>query len=215
MSKDEERSVAAGRLRVVPTDPSEVRALYDEWADGYEADLDAWDYRTPVDVAELLLGAQPDAARVLDVGCGTGRSGRALHAAGFTSLVGCDLSSAAIAVAEATGVYERVVEVDLHRLPLPFADNEFAALTCVGVMTYLPDTDAIVREFCRIVRAGGTIVISQREDVWLERNCRELIDRLDRDGVCEAVRQSEPRPYLPGNDEMADVRVILCVLRKR
>lgn len=215
MSRQEGRSVADGRLRTAPSDPTEVRALYDEWADGYEADLDSWDYRTPIDVSELLLGTQPDAARVLDVGCGTGRSGRALQAAGFTSLVGCDLSLKSLAVAEATRAYERVVEVDLQQLPTPFADNEFDALTCVGVMTYVPDTDAIVREFCRIVRAGGTIVFSQREDVWIERSCRDLIDHLVRDGVCDSVHQSEPRPYLPKNDEMSDIRVVLCVLRKR
>ena len=120
MDGDGEASVADGRLRVAPTDPIEVRALYDAWADRYEEEVDAWDYRTPTDVAELLRGAQPEAAHVLDVGCGTGRSGRALRDAGFASLVGCDLSPKALAIAEAAGVYERVVEVDLQQLPTPF-----------------------------------------------------------------------------------------------
>jgi predicted TPR repeat methyltransferase len=215
MSQSDERSVADGRLRTAPSSPTEVRALYDEWAEGYEADLDSWDYRTPVDVAELLRDFQPEASHVLDVGCGTGRSGRALEAAGFTSLVGCDLSPKSLDVAEATGVYERLLEVDLQQLPVPFVDDEFDALTCVGVMTYVPDTEAIVREFIRIVRVGGTIVFSQREDVWSERNCSELIGRLARDGLCDPLHQSEPRPYMPNSDEMGDVRVILCALRKR
>ncbi len=215
MSQSDERSVADGRLRTAPSSPTEVRALYDEWAAGYEADLDSWDYRTPVDVAELLRDLQPEASHVLDVGCGTGRSGRALQAAGFTSLVGCDLSPKSLDVAEATGVYERLLEVDLQQLPVPFLDNEFDALTCVGVMTYVPDTEAIVREFIRIVRIGGTIVFSQREDVWSERNCSELIGQLARDGLCDPLHQSEPRPYMPNSDEMGDVRVILCAVRKR
>ena len=215
MCDDANRSVADGKLRVAPTDPVEVRALYDAWADRYEQDLDAWDYRTPHDVAELLHEAQPDAARVLDVGCGTGRVGRALRATGFTSIVGCDLSPNVLEHAEATGLYERVVEVDLQQLPTPFADDEFDALSCVGVLTYLPDTEATLREFFRLVRTGGTIAFSQREDVWGERGCRALIGRLVAEGVCRKLHLSEPRPYLPKSDELGDVGAVLCLLRKR
>ena len=215
MSQSDDRSVADGRLRTAPSTPTEVQALYDGWAAGYEADLDSWDYRTPVDVAELLRDLQPEASHVLDVGCGTGRSGRALEAAGFTSLVGCDLSPKSLDVAAAVGVYERLLEVDLLQLPVSFVDNEFDALTCIGVMTYVPDTAAIVLEFIRVVRVGGTIVFSQREDVWSERDCSELVGRLARDGLCDLLHQSEPRPYMPNSKEMGDVRVILCALRKR
>jgi len=210
-----EPSVADGRLLHAPTDPVEVRALYDAWADRYEEEVEAWDYRTPTDAAALLRGEQPGAGHVLDVGCGTGRSGRALRDVGFTSVVGCDLSARALAVAARTGVYERLVEVDLQKLPTPFADDEFDALSCVGVLTYVPETDATLREFCRLVRAGGTIVFSQREDVWRERECRVLIDRLVAEGRCGLVHASDPRPYLPKNDEMRDIGVVLCVLRRQ
>lgn len=215
MNEDVEGSVADGRLLVAPTDAVEVRALYDAWADRYEEEVAAWDYQTPSDVAALLRETQPNAAHVLDVGCGTGRSGRELRAAGFASVVGCDLSPNALAHAQASGVYEYVVEVDLQQLPTPFADDEFDALTCVGVLTYVPDTEAALREFCRLVRAGGTIVFSQREDAWAERGCPELIVRLVAEGACNALHVSEPRPYLPKSDEMGDVGVVLCVLRKR
>ena len=214
VSEGAEGSIADGKLRSASTDPDEVRALYDAWADRYERDLDAWDYRTPTDVAELLRNIHPDATRVLDVGCGTGRAGRALRAAGFASIVGCDLSPGALAHAEATGAYERVVETNLQHLPTPFVDHAFDALCCVGVLTYLPDTEATMREFFRLVRPGGTIAFSQREDAWGERDCRALIDRLVAEGACEALHVSEPRPYLPGSDEMGDVGVVLCALRR-
>ncbi len=167
VSENAEGSVADGKLRSASTDPAEVRALYDAWADRYDGDLDAWDYRTPTDVAELLRDAHPEAVRVLDVGCGTGRAGRALRAAGFSSIVGCDLSTGALAHAEATGAYERVVEVDLQQLPTPFADDAFDALCCVGVLTYLPDDRGdgagvlSARAPCRndrVVATGGCLV---------------------------------------------------------
>jgi hypothetical protein len=31
-------------------------------------------------------------------------------------------------------------------------------LVCAGVMTYLPDVEAVWREFARVVRAGGLVV---------------------------------------------------------
>lgn len=214
MGVNGEGSVADGKLRGVSTDPADVRALYDAWADRYDEDVGTWDYRTPTDVAGLLCDVLPGASCILDVGCGTGRAGRALRAAGFTSIVGCDLSPNALARAAATGVYQRVVEVDLQRLPTPFADDAFDALCCVGVLTYLPDTEATLREFLRVVHAGGTIAFSQREDVWVERGCVGLLDRLVTEGECEALHVSAPRPYLPGSDEMGDVDVILCLIRK-
>ena len=210
MSDSKAESVAEGRLRNGPSDPSEIRAMYDEWADGYEADLDAWEYRTPVDVAELLRTTQPDAANVLDVGCGTGRSGRALQAAGFTSVVGCDLSPQSLKHADATGAYTRTVEVNLQQLPLPFNDNSFDALTCVGVMTYVPDTEAILREFCRLVRTGGTIMFTHREDAWQERDCAGVTERLTTDRLWQTISVSEPLPYLPKNGEMGDIGVIVA-----
>lgn len=214
MSEGGEGSIADGKLRSASTDPDEVRALYDAWADRYDGDLDAWDYRTPTEVAELLRTTHPDATRVLDVGCGTGRAGRALRAAGFASIVGCDISPGALAYAEATGAYERVVEVDLQQLPTPFADDAFDAVCCVGVLTYLPDTETMLREFFRLVCPSGTIAFSQREDAWGERDCSALIDRLVAEGACEALHVSEPRPYLPKSDEMGDVGAVLCVLRR-
>jgi len=126
----------------------------------------------------------------------------------------CDLSPNALAHAGATGAYERVVEVDLQQLPIPFPDDAFDALNCVGVLTYLPHTKATLREFLRLVRPGGTIAFSQREDVWVERGCHALIEGLVTEGACEALHVSEPRPYLPKSDEMSDVGAVLCILRK-
>lgn len=69
-------------------DPRDVTAYYDAWAKDYDADLDAWAYEAPVRVAEQLRALVPGAAVVLDAGCGTGLAGRALAAAGFSTIDG-------------------------------------------------------------------------------------------------------------------------------
>jgi hypothetical protein len=70
---------------------------------------------------------------------------------------------------------------------------------CVGVLTYVPDTEAIWREFARVVAPGGAIVCTQRADVWDERRCHATLDRLERDSTWTATHLSPPVDYMPGN----------------
>lgn len=199
-------------LREAPTDPEQVGAVYDEWAAGYDQDLADWGYDAPVVAAQLLAATAPAASPVLDVGCGTGLVGRALHQAGFDTVVGVDLSADSLVYAEQTGLYRELHQVDFQQVPTSFADDAFEALVCVGVMTYLPDVAATVGEFCRVVAGGGTIVFTQREDIWRERDCATVLAALASEGQCRVVDVTEPRQYLPGNESMADVGVIVATL---
>lgn len=185
-------------------DPRDVAAYYDAWAEDYDADLDAWAYEAPVRVAEQLRALVSGDAVVLDAGCGTGLAGRALAAAGFSTIDGVDVSERSLAVAERTGAYRRLAAADLQALPLPLDDDAYDALVCVGVLTYLPDSEAVVREFVRLVRPGGAVVLTQRTDLHDERAFGPLLERLAGDGVITALSVSGPRRYLPANDEYAD-----------
>jgi SAM-dependent methyltransferase len=193
-------------LRAGPTSPDEVRAYYDGWAGAYDDALRSWGYDAPERAARLLLDAlgsngEPDmgAACVLDAGCGTGLAGAALRAAGFGGrLIGFDLSPASLELAADRGVYDDLVVTDLQA-PLRLADDAVDALLCVGVLTYVPDTEAVWREFARVVVPGGAIVCTQRADVWDERRCHASLDRLERDGTWTATHLSAPVDYMPGN----------------
>jgi len=185
-------------------DPAEVTAYYDDWAERYDADLDDWAYRAPGVVASMLIANAPDARSVLDAGCGTGLSGRALRAAGFSgTLCGIDLSEASLAIARESAAYDTVSAANLQER-LAFDDDSFDALSCVGVMTYVPQVEACWREFCRVVRPGGVVVATQRQDLWGPRDCQSVVDRLTDDGTWTPIWVSDPQPYLPNNDEYAD-----------
>jgi predicted TPR repeat methyltransferase len=195
-----------GWLTAGPTDPAEVRAFYDEWANRYDADLADWDYRAPGRIADLLAEHADLGAGVLDAGCGTGLSGRALRDAGFTgAVIGVDLSASSLEVADASGAYTQVQVASLNA-GLPFDDGSFGALACIGVLTYVPDVERAWREFCRLVADGGVVAFTQREDTWIERDCAATLDRLAADGVWAPIEVSDPEPYLPGlDDEMGDI----------
>lgn len=184
-----------------PTAPDEVRRHYDEWSPDYDATLRAWGYDAPAQVAHLLLDRAGRGADVLDAGCGTGLVGAELRAAGHTGkLLGADLSERSLAVARDRMVYDEIHAVDLHE-PLPFGSGRFDAVACVGVLTYVPDTEAVWREFARVARPGGWIVCTQRSDVWTQRACDGVAERLERDGTWTIRLLTTPLDYMPGNPD--------------
>lgn len=203
----------SGWLRAGSTDADDVAKVYDGWAASYDADLRAWRYQAPLLTVAALVAAQPNAAPLLDVGCGTGLVGRELRAAGYGRIVGIDLSARSLELAEATGAYHRLERVDLQAEAIPFPDASFAAVVCVGVMTYLPDTTAMVSEFCRVTERGGSVLFTQRDDLWGPRGCLADLEALTEVGRCRIESISEPLPYLPASDELGDVPIRLVHLR--
>jgi predicted TPR repeat methyltransferase len=179
------------------SDPREVAERYDEWAHSYDDDLTAWSYRAPRVVAETVLTRHPAASSALDVGCGTGLVGRALRGGGFTGeILGLDISAASLERARESGAYSSLEVADLQQ-PLDLEDDSVDAVVCVGVMTYLPDVENVWREFARVARPGGLVVVTQREDLWPARQCQAVVERLQNDGVWTPLDITGPAPYLP------------------
>jgi len=180
-----------------PSDAREVADWYDEWAQSYDGDLASWSYRAPTVVAEAVVARCPGAGSVLDVGCGTGLVGRALRERGFEGrILGLDISQASLEIAQQSGAYDSLEHADLQQR-LAVEDDSVDAVVCVGVMTYLPEVEAVWREFARVARPGGVVVATQREDLWQPRECQAVVDRLQDEGVWTPLEITGPAPYLP------------------
>ena len=131
------------------------------------------------------------------MGCGTGLVGRALRARGFAGrILGLDISPASLEIAQQSGAYDSLQRADLQQR-LAFEDDTFDAVVCVGVMTYLPEVEAVWREFARVARPEGIVVATQREDLWDTRQCQTVVDRLQDEGVWTPLEITGPAPYLP------------------
>ena len=116
--------------------------------------------------AHWLARLRPDGpARVLDAGCGTGGFIRMLRAERPEwTVTGVDLSPLAVALArERTGA--EIVEGSLTALP--FGDGSFDAVTTGDVLYHLADPAAALREFVRVLRPGGVVVVNEPAYRWL------------------------------------------------
>ncbi len=187
------------------TDSASVERSYDTFAEGgaYDDTFAEWGYVGPETAAAILRNYVPLESRVLDAACGSGLTGVALARLGYEDIEGIDISTRLLEIARRTAAYRRVQRVDMQSLPLPFDDDEFDAVSFIGALTYFETAD-VLRELCRIVRRGGHVVFSQRDDLMRDRDYETKLRELERDGVWRRVFGTEPMPYLPGHPEYGD-----------
>jgi predicted TPR repeat methyltransferase len=191
------------------TDSTTVESDYDTFArtGNYDETFDEWGYVGPQTAAAILRNYVPIESRILDAACGSGLTGMALYDLGYRRIDGIDISTGLLALAEQTGAYHRVQRVDMQVFPLPFDDGEFDAVNFIGALTYF-ETNEILRELCRLVRSGGHVVFSQRDDIMRDGGYEEQLQELEDAGLWERVFGTEPMPYLPRHPEYgAEIKV--------
>ncbi len=135
-------------------DVEDIRAFYDEvYHAGARAEggVLAKHYRKLFGRLHMRAG---DA--VLDVACGIGGWLQHCHQAGC-SVAGVDLSERAIAVCR-----QELPDGEFYAQPaetLPFADNRFDVVSCLGSLEHFVDPVSSLREMVRVARPDATFVI--------------------------------------------------------
>ncbi len=98
---------------------------------------------------------QDPGARILDAGCGTGGTLKALE--GLTDLYGCDVSLEALAFCRQRNL-KQLAAADV--LALPYASASFHAVISCDVLEHLPDDRAGLREMLRVLQPGGFLFVT-------------------------------------------------------
>jgi predicted TPR repeat methyltransferase len=191
------------------TESETVERDYDTFAESgaYDETFDEWGYVGPLTAAAIARNYVPLHSRILDAACGSGLTGTSLHNLGYNNIDGIDISMGLLELAGRTGAYRNLDRVDMQAFPLPFEDGSFDAVHFIGALTYF-ETNQILRELCRIVRSGGFVVFSQRDDIMRDDNYGEKLRELEEDGLWTRVFGTEPMPYLPNHPDYGeDIKV--------
>lgn len=139
---------------VIPVVEHDLTPGYDAWAEHYDGPNPAVDADAVV-VHDLLAAVPPGIA--LDAACGTGRHGRHLADRGF-EVIGVDANRTMLARAEAKVPGGDFRLGDLAALPVD--DAAVDVVVCSLALTHLLELGTAFREFARVVRPGGTVIVS-------------------------------------------------------
>jgi SAM-dependent methyltransferase len=141
-------------------------------------DKEFWDraatnrrFTHPLD-RERLTRRLPRDAVILDYGCGQGRLASQLVDLGYVNILGIDSSTAMIRLAREEVPEAGFVENDGEHIPC--GDHSLDAILLFAVLTCIADDAAqknLLREFKRILRPGGLLLVS---DYPLQTDDRNL-----------------------------------------
>ena len=189
-----------------PRDAGATRALYDDWADRYDADMAAAGMLGPVRVVEMLeaMGVAKDVP-VLDFGCGTGACGAALAAAGYRDVSGRDISEGMIAKARARDVY-RALEVVDPEAPIVVPER-VGVVTACGSICVGAAPAPVLGQVARAMTADSLLVVTLNDDTIRDADHVGALAALQIDGTVR-IERSEYGPQLPALGRGATVAAL-------
>jgi predicted TPR repeat methyltransferase len=185
----------------------ETREIYAGWAETYDQDVADWGYATPGRIAMALrrTGANPDKP-VLDFGCGTGLSGLALKAVGFTQIDGTDISDEMLDKARARGIYDHLWLSEPGGMG-HVKRGQYPILVATGVISLGAAPPETLDLLLDVLPSGGLLAFSYNEATLADR---AYTDRLDAAVLAPDIEVAfeEEGPHLPAKNMISAVYVL-------
>ena len=190
-------------------DAEKQRDVYDQWAESYDSELEKANYLTPGRLVDALKSCVKEGdltTPVLDFGCGTGISGEELANAGFKRLHGADVSEGMLKMAEAKGVYEKLVTLPFGN-PDPGLVSRYRLVTAVGAISHGAAPASCLPAIVMALPSGGRLALSYNQQTLEDEEYMTTLDRTVNSS--EAVLEfSEDGPHLEGLATISRVMVI-------
>ncbi len=113
-------------------------------------------------VENMLESISVDGTKWLDAGCGTGVISRLIASKG-SQVLAVDASENMLEIAKESsrefGDKIKYTPIDSVE-SLPYRDDEYDGIVCSSVLEYLKDPQQCLTEFHRVIKPGGTLIIS-------------------------------------------------------
>ncbi|MGH9929889.1 MAG: class I SAM-dependent methyltransferase [Pyrinomonadaceae bacterium] len=112
---------------------------------------------------------------VLDLGCGCGYGSHLMATSGARSVVGVDLANDALEYAQKNYRVANLKFEQMDVTALKYPSERFSTVVCLEVFEHVRDYEALLRESVRVLKPGGTLVLSTPNKlVWSPHSERPI-----------------------------------------
>ncbi|MBI5855781.1 MAG: class I SAM-dependent methyltransferase [Nitrospirae bacterium] len=135
------------------------------------------DERRYATLRQGIIDRIPQGARLLDVGCGSGRFMELLRAQKQCTCTGLDISQVAVDLSVRKGF--TAFRTELPNIPAELPSAGFDVITTVEVLEHISDPDAVIKALTRLVKPGGLLIVGVPEGCMSPDEVDEHVSEFD------------------------------------
>jgi len=179
----------------------EIKKVYQDWADQYDKDNDdlLGTVSQPNSVDLLINHISDKYIKIVDIGCGTGLVGKFLQNSGYLYYDGLDISEKMLEIAKSRGY--RNLSIGSLQNKLPYEDDAYDVVFCVGVFTHGHVNSNGLDELIRIVKKDGFIIFTINEGVYEDYQFDKKIPLMEKEGLIKVIN-FEKKEYMTKKNVM-------------
>lgn len=154
--------------------------MHKEWEESYRNDQNIHFYELALTYIfrQITISAE---SSFLDAGCGSGTKSMLLAERGY-KVTGVDISETVLLKAAnkaaVCGLADKITFQPEDMTALSFSDETFDAVLCWGVLMHIPNVEGALSELMRVVKKGGSIIVSEGNMYSLQAVLIRAIKRL-------------------------------------
>ena len=191
----------------------DIENYYDDWSSSYDETLNKWNYKAPLQSANILKRyVKTKPKYLLDLACGTG-----LFVEKFLRFFpdcicdGSDISKKILDISKKNGKYRNLYKKSFEK-KLKIV-NKYNIISLIGAMTYCQNHQSLFKLVSYYLAKNGYFIFTHRVDLWRELKFDNVLKSLI---DFELVNKSKSLNYLPKNkDFSSDIKIRIVLLIKK